>query len=59
MKFFGDCFKYGYTAVYAPCVRLSDYLYCHLQLFQIYRMTEQFTAVCLRLTETITCQHRP
>jgi len=45
MKFIGDSFKYGYTAVYAHCVRLSGYLYCHLQMFQIYRMPEQFTAV--------------
>jgi hypothetical protein len=57
MKRIADCFKRGYTAVYAHCVRLSGYLYCHLQMFQTYRMTEQFTAACL--TETISCQHRP
>ena len=57
MKFIDDCFKYRCTAVHAHYVRLSDYLYGHLQMFQIYRMTEQFIAVCL--TETISCQHRP
>jgi hypothetical protein len=57
MKCIGDCFKSGYTAVYAYCVRLSGYLYCHLQMFQIYRIPEQYTAACP--TETISCQHRP
>jgi hypothetical protein len=55
VKYIGDCFKYGYIAVHAHCVRLSDY--GHLQMFQIYRMTKQFTAMCL--TETISCKHRP
>jgi len=57
MKCIADYFKSGYTAVYPHCVRLSGYLYCHLQIFQTYRMTEQFTAACL--TETIRGQHRP
>lgn len=57
MKYIGDCFKYGYTAIHAHSVRLSDYLYGHLHMFQIYGMTKQFTALCLIVT--ISCQYRP